>query len=117
MIADVDVFVQGYRYKSLDSKGLGLKDLLELAGKRKKGILYIDENAYGPDGPYAERPGWQQIGDSASGVCYVLGKALYGDGRSITSSLPISDMFTGLFAAMGAMMGLRDRARYGGFYH
>jgi len=36
--------------------------------KKKKGIVYVDENCYGPDGPFPERPGWQQIGDAASAL-------------------------------------------------
>ena len=71
LLADVDIFIQGFRYGSLDRKGMGLRDLLQLAAKRNKGIVYVDENCYGPNGPFAERPGWQQIGDAASGYSYV----------------------------------------------
>lgn len=118
LLEDADVFVQGFRYGSLARKGLGLTDLLEMAARRKRGIVYVDENCYGPDGPFAERPGWQQIGDAASGTSYVIGKSLgYEEGKSILPPLPISDMTTGIVGALTAMMAIRDRARKGGSYH
>ncbi|KAM0554017.1 hypothetical protein ACHAPJ_007092 [Fusarium lateritium] len=118
LIADVDVFIQGFRFGSLDRKGLGLRDMLELATRRNKGIVYVDENCYGPDGPFAERPGWQQIGDAASGTEYVMGKSQgLEDGHSVLPPLPVSDMITGLVGALATMMALRDRATKGGSYH
>lgn len=118
LIADVDVFIQGFRYGSLDRKGLGLRDMLELAASRGKGIVYVDENCYGPDGPFAERPGWQQIGDAASGSSYVMGRSLgYADEKCVLPPLPVSDMTTGVVGALAAMMAIRDRAVKGGSYH
>ncbi|KAJ5771396.1 alpha methylacyl-CoA racemase [Penicillium nucicola] len=117
-IQDADVFVQGYRPGVIASKGLSLPKLLEIAGKRKKGIVYVEENCYGPDGPFSSRPGWQQTGDAASGCSYVTGRSMgHTDGTSVLPSLPIPDMMTGLIGALGALMGLRDRARNGGSYH
>lgn len=114
---DVDIFIQGFRPGSLERKGFGLNNLLETAGQRGKGIVYVEENAYGPDGPYHERPGWQQIGDAASGASFVTGRSLgYTDGTSVLPPLPISDMTTGLVGALGALMALRDRALSGGSY-
>ncbi|RAK98707.1 alpha methylacyl-CoA racemase [Aspergillus ibericus CBS 121593] len=117
LIADADVFIQGFRPNVIARKGFGVNDLLEMAGTRGKGIVYVEENCYGPDGPYHERPGWQQIGDAASGSSYVMGRSLgFKDGTSILPPLPISDMTTGLVGALGALMALRDRARHGGSY-
>ncbi|KAJ5871103.1 uncharacterized protein N7529_003456 [Penicillium soppii] len=114
---DVDIFIQGFRPGSLERKGFGLNQLLEIASKRGKGVVYVEENAYGPDGPFYERPGWQQIGDAASGASFVSGKSLgYADGTSVLPPLPISDMTTGLVGALGALMALRDRTRNGGSY-
>ncbi|PYI00273.1 CoA-transferase family III [Aspergillus sclerotiicarbonarius CBS 121057] len=117
LIAGADVFVQGFRPNAIARKGFGVNDLLEMAGTRGKGIIYVEENCYGPDGLYHERPGWQQIGDAASGSSYVMGRSLgFKDGTSILPPLPISDMTTGLVGALGALMALRDRARHGGSY-
>ncbi|OOF90876.1 hypothetical protein ASPCADRAFT_178518 [Aspergillus carbonarius ITEM 5010] len=118
LLADVDIFIQGFRMGSLDRKGLGLHDMLEMAARRNKGIIYVDENCYGPDGPFAERPGWQQIGDAASGSSYVMGRSQgYEGGKGVLPPLPVSDMITGLVGAVGAMIAIRRRAVEGGSYH
>lgn len=118
LVADADVFVQGYRPGVIAKKGLSLDNLLEIAGKRGKGIVYVEENCYGPDGPMAERPGWQQIADAASGCSYVTGRSLgHKDGTCVLPALPVPDMLTGLIGAIGTMMAIRDRARQGGSYH
>jgi hypothetical protein len=118
LVQDVDIFIQGFRPGALRRKGFGLNHLLETARKRGKGVVYVEENAYGPDGPFSERPGWQQIGDAASGISFVTGRSLgYTDGTSILPPLPISDMLTGLIGALGTMMAVRDRTRTGGSYH
>ncbi|KAL4874836.1 CoA-transferase family III [Aspergillus karnatakaensis] len=118
LLSDVDIFIQGFRYESLERRGLGLRSMLELAAKRAKGIIYVDENCYGPDGPFAERPGWQQIGDAASGTEYVMGRSLgYKAGHAVLPPLPVSDMTTGIVGALAAMMAVRDRTLTGGSYH
>lgn len=118
LIEDADVFVQGYRPGVIAKNGLSRDNLLEMAGKRGKGIVYVEENCYGPDGPMAERPGWQQIADAASGCSYVTGRSLgHSDGTCVLPALPVPDMLTGLIGAIGTMMAIRDRAREGGSYH
>lgn len=80
--------------------------------------MYIEENCYGPDGPFNSRPGWQQTGDAASGASYVTARSLgHTEGTSILPSLPIPDMDTGLIGALGVLMAIRDRTRNGGSYH
>lgn len=118
LVQDADVFIQGYRPGVIARKGLGLHDLLEMAGARKKGIVYVEENCYGPDGPMTERPGWQQVADAASGCSLVTGRALgHTDGTAVLPVLPVPDMLTGLVGAIGTMLAVRDRARKGGSYH
>jgi len=66
LLADVDVFVDGYRPGALESLGYGPARLMELAKARGKGIVYIQEDCFGFDGEWAGRPGWQQIADCVS---------------------------------------------------
>jgi hypothetical protein len=37
--------------------------LAEMATRRGKGIVYVNENCFGYEGEWANRPGWQQIAD------------------------------------------------------
>ncbi|KAL6918479.1 hypothetical protein FSST1_009974 [Fusarium sambucinum] len=118
LIEDADVFIQGYRPGVIARKGLSRDDLLKIAAKRGKGIVYVEENCYGRDGPMAERPGWQQIADAASGCSYVTGRSLgHKDGTCVLPALPVPDILTGLIGAIGTMMAIRDRTRQGGSYH
>lgn len=118
LVASADVFVQGFRQSKLEKYGLGLTSLLQTAAARGRGIVYVSENCYGPDGYYAERPGWQQIADAASGAAYVQGRGLeLPGGECVLPSLPVSDMTTGIIGAVGAMLALRDRATKGGSYY
>ena len=118
LVADCDVFIQGFRLNKMPKYGLGLNDLVKMAGERGRGIVYVSENCYGPDGYYAERPGWQQIADAAAGSAYVTGRSLkLPNNESVLPSLPISDMSTGVLGAVGAMLGLKKRAIEGGSYY
>lgn len=117
LIAEADVFIQGFRLNKMPKYKLGLDDILKLAGDRGRGIVHVSENCYGPDGYYAERPGWQQIADAASGAAYVTGRSLkLPNNEAVLPSLPISDMTTGVLGAVGTLIALRDRATKGGSY-
>ncbi|KAJ5596378.1 hypothetical protein N7450_002836 [Penicillium hetheringtonii] len=118
LFAQADVILQGYRLGSLERRGFGLQAALEIANMRGKGIVYVDENCYGPDGYYAERPGWQQTADAAAGSSYVMGQSFNCPrGQGVLPSLPISDMSTGILTALTIMCAIRDRAKFGGSYH
>ncbi|KAK4621231.1 hypothetical protein CLAFUW4_06747 [Fulvia fulva] len=81
-------------------------------------MVYVDINCYGPDGYHAERPGYQQIADCASGCSYVNGKA-YGleEGTAVLPSLPIADMLTSAVGVLVTLLAIRDRTTVGGAYH
>ncbi|RGP78410.1 hypothetical protein FLONG3_3546 [Fusarium longipes] len=117
LIGEADVFIQGFRMNKMPKYGLGLNDILKMAGERGRGIVHVSENCYGPDGYYAERPGWQQIADAAAGSAYVTGKSLkLPNSEAVLPSLPVSDMTTGAIGAVGTLLALRDRATKGGSY-
>lgn len=63
LLADADVFVDGYRPGALEKLGYSSDKLADLAEKRGKGIVYVNENCFGYEGEWADRPGWQQIAD------------------------------------------------------
>jgi hypothetical protein len=118
LIEEADVVMQAFRLRSLERKGFGLEDIIGMSKKRNKGVVYLDLNCYGKDGYYAERPGFQQIADAATGCSYVCGKSLgFEEGTGVLPSLPIADMLSGVVAVLDIMLALRDRAKYGGSYH
>ena len=106
---EADIFVQGYRGGSLDRRGFGVD---ALAGLRP-GIIYVSINCYGHTGPWAERPGWEQLAQSVSGLAEEGGRP--GDPRLVPAAA--CDYTTGYLAAYGAMLALTRRMQEGGSYH
>lgn len=107
LIYDADVFIQGYRPGVLDKYGFGERHVLDLCRSRKDrgGIIYVAENCYGWHGPWADRPGWQQISDAVSFLfflflfwlnlppIYRVAKLTFGQHRAVghrTSSVELS---------------------------
>jgi hypothetical protein len=118
MVEGADVVMQAFRLRSLERKDFGLEDIVEMSKKCNKAVVYLDMNCYGPEGYYAERPGFQQIGDAATGCSYVCGKSLgFEEGTAVSPSLPIADMLSGAVVVLDIMLALRDRAGHGGSYH
>lgn len=116
LLAEADVLVDGYRPGALEKLGYGPKALSELAVKRGKGFVYVNENCFGYEGEWHNRPGWQQIADCVSGVAWAQGKFM-GLDEPVVPPFPISDYGTGCMGAITAMAGLYHRATRGGSWH
>ncbi len=110
LLRDADVFSQGYRLGAIARRGLRPEDVAAV----RPGIVYVSENCYGPVGPWAERPGWEQLGQAATGMSYREGLE---DGTPRLAPAAVNDYTTGYLAAYGAMMALARRAREGGSWH
>jgi crotonobetainyl-CoA:carnitine CoA-transferase CaiB-like acyl-CoA transferase len=105
LVRGADVFSQGYQHRSLERRGFGTRQLAEL----RPGIIYVSVNAYGHEGPWQKRPGWEQLAQATTGVTVVQGV----ERPSITPAA-MNDYTTGYLAALGAMVALRRRATEGG---
>jgi len=86
-----------------------------MAKSRKKGYIYGSENCFGFNGQWADRAGWQQIADCASGVAWIHGKSL-GLDEPLIPPFPMSDYGTGCMVAIAVLTAIYKRARYGGSY-
>ena len=60
LLETADVVVENYRKGSLAKLGLDYESLRQ----RKPNLIYASLNAYGYDGPWSERPGWEQLNRS-----------------------------------------------------
>ena len=74
------------------------------------GIVYVSISGFGQDGPYADRPGFDQIAQGMGGLMSITGEPGKGPMRV---GIPIADLCAGLFAAQGAMLALLKRERSG----
>jgi len=112
LIAGADVFSQGYRLGSLDRRGLSPAQVATV----RPGIVYVSENCYGHVGPWAQRPGWEQLGQAATGMSHREGRDAPG-GVPRLAPAAVNDYSTGFLAAYGAMVALARRASEGGSWH
>ena len=107
-----DVVVQSYRPGALDRYGAAVQDLVA----QRPGVVVVQISCYGSTGPWAERPGWEQLAQSVTGVSWDEGTGDGGAGDQVPSLLPAAatDYTTGYLAAAGAVHALRRRDAEGG---
>lgn len=108
LVRGCDVFSQGYRGGALDRMGLGPLDIAKI----RPGVIYTSINAYGHEGPWRNRPGWEQLAQTVSGMAHVHG----GTAGPRLQPGAVCDYTTGFLAAFGTMISLHRRARFGGSY-
>jgi crotonobetainyl-CoA:carnitine CoA-transferase CaiB-like acyl-CoA transferase len=106
-----DVFTNSYRPGVNRSFGL-LPE--ELAAMSKRGLICMDLNAFGHSGPWAERPGFDQNAQAATGFAAKEGEP---DKPRFSPVFYLGDLMAGYFAAAGMMSALLRRSIEGGSYH
>jgi formyl-CoA transferase len=99
---DADVVVENYRPDVKDRLGIGY-DALRRANPR---IILASISGFGQDGPYRDRPGFDQIAQGMSGLMSVTGAP--GEGPMRTGAA-IADVSAGLYAALGILTALLER--------
>ena len=70
-------------------------------------------NCYGHEGPWRERPGWEQLAQTVTGIAAVQGSP---ERPQLIPAAPC-DYTTGYLAAYGTMVALAKRATEGGSWH
>jgi crotonobetainyl-CoA:carnitine CoA-transferase CaiB-like acyl-CoA transferase len=73
-------------------------------------IIYASISGFGQTGPYANRPGVDQIAQGLGGLMTVTGEPGSGPWRV---GIPISDLTAGMFLAQGVLVALIERERSG----
>ncbi|KAH9478543.1 Acetyl-coenzyme A transferase nodX [Psilocybe cubensis] len=115
LIEESDVIVDGYRPGAMEKWGFGKNDILELFKGKERGIIYLRENCYGWNGPWAYRSGWQQISDACCGVSLEYGRAM-GNDEPVTPGFPNSDCSTGVSGATAVLQALIEKSEKGGSF-
>jgi crotonobetainyl-CoA:carnitine CoA-transferase CaiB-like acyl-CoA transferase len=112
LLAQADIFSQGYRPKSIAALGFSPQD----AATINPGIVYVSLSAYGHAGPWAERRGFDSLVQTSTGFNHAEGQAAGVDGPK---ELPAQmlDHATGYLMAFGAMMAKARQSREGGSWH
>jgi crotonobetainyl-CoA:carnitine CoA-transferase CaiB-like acyl-CoA transferase len=112
LVSDADIFVQGYRPGAIAAYGFGPQEVAKL----RPGIVYVSLCAYGHEGPWAKRRGFDSLVQTVSGLNDAEAKAF---GSSEPKALPAQELdhATGYLLAFTAMSALARRAWQGGSWH
>jgi crotonobetainyl-CoA:carnitine CoA-transferase CaiB-like acyl-CoA transferase len=101
-----DVLVENFRPAVMEDWGLGAETLCA----RFPRLVYCGISGFGPDGPYRDRPGLDQIAQGMSGFMSLTGTEEVGPTRA---GIAIADLLAGIFAAQGISLALLERERSG----
>src|SRR4051812_15680807 len=104
MVKKADVVVENFRPDVKKRLKIDYKDLRKINPRIVLGSI----SGFGQDGPYAERPGFDQIAQGMGGLMSVTG--LPGQGP-VRVGIPIADLCAGLFCAMGILVALLEREK------
>lgn len=112
LVEDAHVFSQGYRPGGLAALGFSPEAL----AARRPGIVAMSLTAYGPQGPWADRRGFDSLVQTAMGFNHAEGEAA-GDGKPRALPMQILDQASGFLMAFGAAAALWRQQREGGSWH
>jgi crotonobetainyl-CoA:carnitine CoA-transferase CaiB-like acyl-CoA transferase len=101
-----DVLIENFRPDVKDRLGIGY-DALSAVNPR---LVYASISGFGQDGPYRERPGFDQIAQGMGGLMSITG--LPGQGP-VRVGIPIADLTAGIFCAYGVVVALLERETSG----
>jgi hypothetical protein len=113
LLAGADVVVTGYRPGALDAHGLAPAALAE----RHPGLVVATLSAWGPDGPWAGRRGFDSIVQAACGIALAEGSRAGSDGTPGALPAQVLDHATGYLLAAAVLRALAEQRRAGGTHH
>ena len=106
MVKRADVVVENFRPDVKDRLDIGY----ERCKRENPRIVYASISGFGQDGPYRLRPGFDQIAQGMGGLMWITG--LPGQGP-VRVGVPIADLASGLYAALGILTALLQREETG----
>ncbi|HWD01761.1 MAG TPA: CaiB/BaiF CoA-transferase family protein [Amycolatopsis sp.] len=102
LIAKTDVVLENFRPGTLERWGLGPDELKKL----NPGLVLVRVSGYGQTGPYRDRPGFGGVAEAVGGLRALTG---YPDRPPTRVGVSLADSVAGLYAVIGALMGLLRR--------
>src|SRR5208337_1786289 len=106
LVANADVLAENFRPDVKFRLGIDYERLRPL----NKRLVYASISGFGQDGPYRERPGFDQIAQGMGGLMSITG--LPGQGP-VRAGIPVADLCAGILCAQGILLALLDRERTG----
>jgi formyl-CoA transferase len=101
-----DVLVENFTPGIMERLGLDYETLR----KENPRLVYCSITAYGPDGPYKDRPGYDMVLSAVGGLMWITGE----EGKNpVKVGVAITDVVTGVHASGAIMASLLWRERSG----
>jgi crotonobetainyl-CoA:carnitine CoA-transferase CaiB-like acyl-CoA transferase len=105
LLKRADVFVENFRPGTAERLGLGCETLRGLNPR----LVYCSISAFGQSGPYADKPGFDTLGQAMSGLLSLLSDPK----EPKVMGMAVSDYVTGLSAGYGILGALLGREKSG----
>ncbi len=106
LVKKADVLIENFRPAVKKRLGIDYKTLSKINPR----LVYASISGFGQDGPYADRPGFDQIAQGMGGLMSITGLPGHGPLRV---GIPVADLTAGLFAALGILTALLEREKSG----
>lgn len=106
LISQSDVLIENFKVGGLDKYGLGYDQLKT----DYPGLIYCAISGFGQNGPLAPEPGYDILAQALGGLMACTGPA---DGEPTKAGVALSDVMTGLYAAIGTLSALHHRKKTG----
>ncbi|HEX7053407.1 MAG TPA: CaiB/BaiF CoA-transferase family protein [Burkholderiales bacterium] len=106
LVKTADVVIENYRPDVKFRLGIDYESLRKVNER----IILASISGFGQDGPYRDRPGFDQIAQGMSGLMSVTGAP---GGGPMRVGAAVADVTAGLFAALGVMTALIEREHSG----
>ncbi len=101
-----DVLIENFKVGGLAKFGLDYKSLAPDFPR----LIYCSVTGFGQNGPYAPRAGYDLMAQGMAGIMDLTGNP---DGEPLRVGVPVSDLFTGTYAAVGILAALAQREKTG----
>jgi formyl-CoA transferase len=106
LVENADVVIENFRPDVKERLGIDYPTLKKINPR----IILASISGFGQNGPYAGRPGFDQIAQGMGGLMSITGEPGRGPYRV---GIPLADLTAGLFCALGILVALINRDRTG----
>ncbi|HEY2527760.1 MAG TPA: CaiB/BaiF CoA-transferase family protein [Xanthobacteraceae bacterium] len=106
LAARADVLIENFKVGGLAKFGLDYESL----GRVNPRLIYCSVTGFGQTGPYAARAGYDLMAQGMGGIMGLTGTA---DGEPMRVGVPVSDIFSGVYAVVGILAALARREKTG----
>ncbi len=121
LLSEADVFIEGWRPNIMAKFGLTPEEVQKI----RPGIIHVTFSAYGLDGPWKDRAGWEQLSQAVTGIIdsnsFMIstpnGPVKFISDTITTHGLFICDYLSGYLGATAALAALIKRHNEGGGYY